>query len=195
MAAAIVIGALLTACSATSSDTTEPADTTLATPTTAIEPSTTVVSPTTTLATTSTTGGGGGVDGAEGSGCTPGEGDLPDGLWYGEVASLTADEIEFDLACWFTGDAAVRAAQEDGEESPPPNDYYVRNTNPATRLVPVGAGTTVVWFPEFGDPSSETTIAYTEWVESIGERGDFTPGIWIEVSNGEVTAITEQWVP
>jgi hypothetical protein len=114
---------------------------------------------------------------------------------YGEVASLTTDEIEFDLACWFTGDAAIQAAEEDGEESPPPNDYYVRNANPATRLVPVDAAATVVWFPEFGDPNSEATIAYADWVGSLGERGDFTPGIWIETTAGEVTTITEQWVP
>ena len=48
--------------------------------------------------------------------------------------------ITFDLIQFFTGDAATKAAAEDGEESPPPNDYYIRNVNPRLRTLPVATG-------------------------------------------------------
>ncbi len=155
---------------------------------------TTEAAPTTTVGHEDTTTTSGVVGEAEGSGCTPGPGSLPDGTWFGYVTVADADGIEFDLACWFTGDAATRAAEEEGEESPPPNDYYVRNSNETTRDVPVADGTQVIWYPNFGDPTTEATIDYQLWLTEAEER-DFMPGVWIEVSGGEVVEIAEQWVP
>lgn len=130
---------------------------------------------------------------AEGSGCKPGAGPLPDGEWYGLVVSRSDDSLEFDLACWFTGDAAVLAAAEDGEESPPPNDYYVRNANPETRDVPVASEVEVVFYPD-GDPTNEDTVSYDEWVGLVAQRG-YEVGVWLEVEEGMITEIREQWVP
>jgi hypothetical protein len=45
--------------------------------------------------------------------------------------------IKFDLIQFFTGEAATKAAAEDGKESPPPNDYYIRNVNSRLRTLPV----------------------------------------------------------
>jgi len=182
---------LLAGCSGETGDTTLPPDTT----TTSEPDTTTTVPPTTTSvpAAPSTTSP---VDeGAEGSGCTPGEGDLADGEWYGEAASVSANEIEFDLACWFTGDAAIRAAAEDGEESPPPNDYYVRNVNTTLRTILVGDEVMVVWYPEIGDPASETTISYQEWLDALDDRGGLMLAVWIEIEEGVISSIREQWVP
>jgi len=47
--------------------------------------------------------------------------------------------VTFDLIQWFTGEAATKAAAEDGKESPPPNDYYIRNVNSRLRTLPVAA--------------------------------------------------------
>jgi hypothetical protein len=149
---------------------------------------------TTTTAATTTTQPSSVVDEAEGSGCTPGVGDLPDGDWFGYVLTTSTTELEFDLACWFTGDAAAAAAKEDGAESPPPNDYYVRNVNHLIRTVPVDGNAEAVWFPNFGDPSSEATTTYVEWIDLIEAR-DFMPGVWLEIDGGEVVSIQEQWVP
>jgi hypothetical protein len=157
--------------------------------------STTVASTSTTVAATATTTTGSSVlDEAEGSGCSPGPGPLGDGEWYGDVVTTGATSIEFDLACWFTGDAAARAAAEDGEESPPPNDYYVRNDSDTLRTVPIGAGAEVIWFPEFGDPTSEATTTYEDWIVAIEERG-FLVASWLTIEGGEVVSIREQWVP
>lgn len=131
---------------------------------------------------------------AEGSGCTPGDGALPDGSWFGYVEAASAGSVDFDLACWFTGDAANAAALEDGEtEVPVPNDYYVRNQNRVLRSVPVADGAKVVWL-EDPDPSRPTTSDYLTWRAARDGR-TYLPGVWLTVAGGEVTEINEQYVP
>lgn len=163
--------------------TTSPATTTTAPATT----STTAAPTTTTLPDTNSL--------AEGSGCTPGTTDsLPDGEWFGYVDEAGAEELDFDLACWFTGDAAARAAAEDGEESPPPNDYYVRNANPGLRTLSVADNTEVTWLPNPGDPTTEETVSYSDWLEGRQARG-YQPGVWLEIEDGAIVDIREQYVP
>lgn len=48
--------------------------------------------------------------------------------------------------------------------------------------------------PDFGDPTTEGTISYTEWVEAPRDRA-LTPGTWIPIESGGVIGIREQWVP
>ena len=143
---------------------------------------TTAASPTTTM-----------PDGPSGSGCTPGDTvALPEGEWYGVVVSASPSGIEFDLACWFTGEPAVAAAAEDDAE-PPPNDYYVRNDNPQIRSLPVSSETEVLWYPT-GDPASESIVTFSDWVDGVTSRG-LLFGVWLDVIDGEVLRIREQWVP
>jgi hypothetical protein len=130
---------------------------------------------------------------ALGSGCTPGTTDLPDGRWFGYVTEAMTDSVTFDLACWFSGSAAVDAAAEDGEESPPPNDYYIRNQNEMLRSVPVASGTSVTWLPT-GDPADAMTISYEEWVVQRPGR-QYLPGVWLLVTDGAVVLIDKQYVP
>lgn len=189
----LAVAVSFSACTNATGDTTVPQDTTSTS--LSDDDTTTSAFSGSTIAPVTTTTAGSVNDRADGSGCTPGEGELPDGEWYGEIDSVSADEIEFDLACWFTGDAAVDAAAEDGQESPPPNDYYVRNQNTTLRTVPVGDDVMVVWYPQIGDPTSETTIPYDEWQSALGDRGELTLGIWIEIDNGVISHIREQWVP
>jgi len=190
----LVLAALVAACGDdASTDTT--VDTTT-TPTTTVVPRTsTQPSSTVTTAATSTTETAGTDinDLAEGSGCKPGSGPMPEGEWFGLVTSRSDASLEFDLACWFTGDAAIQASAEDGEESPPPNDYYVRNSNPATREVAVGEGVEVVFFPD-GDPTNETVVDYDAWAGLVAARG-YELGVWLMVEDGAITEIREQWVP
>lgn len=167
--------------------------TSLPTPTTT---TTSDTSPTTSMITVVTTGTSPTTTqprGPSGSGCTPGDAiALPEGEWYGVVVGASESGIEFDLACWFTGDSAMEAAAEDGAE-PPPNDYYVRNDNPQIRSLPVPAETEVTWYPT-GDPLSEVVVTFPDWVEGVTARGPFF-GVWLNVIDGEVFRIREQWVP
>lgn len=194
-----VISLLLVAACAGSSDVTEttvplvtvtsPATSTTATSVTSSTTSTTTVVTTGTSPSTTQ------PDGPSGSGCTPGNAvTLPEGEWFGTVVSATENGIEFDLACWFTGESAVEAAAEDGAESPPPNDYYVRNDNPQIRSLPVSPDTEVTWYPRPGDPTSEVVVAFPDWVEGVRARG-LGFGAWLDVIDGEVVRIREQWVP
>ena len=200
VAAVLLGGALLSVCNG-SAETPEPSPVSTATSLAAVSTSTSVTAPTTTLPVSSSTAppstappGTASTDAASGSGCNPGDGaTLPEGEWFGFVQSISASGIEFDLACWFTGDAATQAAAEDGEESPPPNDYYVRNVNPETREVPVAGGAEVVFYPD-GDPNNEETLAYADWAARVDERG-YELGVWLEVEEGSITEIREQWVP
>ena len=200
LAAGVLGAALLVSCNAVA-ETPEPSLLTTSTSLPVASTSTTVTAPTTTQpVTTSTTPPSTAppstapADGASGSGCTPGDAvSLPEGEWFGFVESTSANGIEFDLACWFSGQAAVDAAAEDGEESPPPNDYYVRNDNPTIRSLGVFAETEVTWYPT-GDPNSETVVTFEEWTEGVVGRG-FMFGVWLAVIDGEVFEIREQWVP
>ena len=202
--AALALVVLASACGgddeAGDTTTTSPPSSTLATTTTTESATTTTAAiTTTTSATTTTQATTTTVDTnalASGSGCTPGAGDLPDGEWFGLVDAAGATDIDFDLACWFTGDAAVLASAEDGEESPPPNDYYVRNVNPDIRTIPVAAAAEVAWLPNVGDPGSEVTVPYADWLTGRTNRGvDLQPGVWLTVAGGEVVGIQEQYVP
>ena len=130
---------------------------------------------------------------ASGSGCTPGAGDLSDGEWFGFVTGRGNTTIDFDLACWFFGDAATVAAAEDGEESPPPNDYYIRNESDRIRTLALAEGVEVIYYPD-GDPNNVRTIGYADWAGLVDQRG-YELGVWLTVETGVVTLIEEQWVP
>lgn len=133
---------------------------------------------------------------ADGSGCTPASTDtLPAGRWFGFIYDAGPDELVFDLACWFTGEAAALAAAEDGRESPPPNDYYIRNESDRLRTHPVDSATEVNWLLELGDPESIEVVTYSSWLANRLGRSD-NPGVWITVEDdSHVVRIEEQFVP
>ena len=132
---------------------------------------------------------------AEGSGCTPPSATaLGDGRWYGLVEEAAVDALSFDLACFFVGEAAVAAAASDGAESPPPNDYHVRNTNGRLRTLAVDPETPVTWFPDGGDPADVTTGPYRRWRMDRDERA-FDLAVWLTIEGGRIVGIDEQWVP
>ena len=161
--------------------------TTVASATTTVASATTTVAPTTTTPDTNSL--------ADGSGCTPGTTiGLPDGEWFGYIQSASTGSVGFDLACWFTGEPAAQAAAEDGEESPPPNDYYVRNVNTTVRSLTVGADAGVTWLPNPGDPSTEEMVPFADWLAGRAGRS-FQPGVWLTIESGSVGYIREQFTP
>lgn len=131
---------------------------------------------------------------ALGSGCSPGDWPLPDGRWFGFVDEASEVEVTFDLACWFSGEAAAEAAAEDGEESPPPNDFHIRNANELLREESFAGGARAEWMTNPSDPATTTTGTYLDWLAARTDR-PFQPGVWLEVVDGEVVALEEQYVP
>ena len=132
--------------------------------------------------------------GASGSGCAPGSGSLPGGVWFGYASAGNATSVQFDLACWYFGDLAWEIADTYGETAE--NDYYIVNENPTFRTVPVAPGAVVHHI----DPMSigHDLISYPDWLlEPPGYLMcpfEFCP-LWLYVNDGVVTEILEQYVP
>jgi hypothetical protein len=111
-----------------------------------------------------------------------------------ERVDVAGRKVTFDLVQWFTGDAATKAAAEDGEESPPPNDYYIRNVNPRLRTLPLASG---------------ARLALTR--QTLGQGGNATEGVevdlaklaasgrkhlfWATVQGGRILRLEEQYLP
>lgn len=218
------IALLLAACTSATDDMTASAPTsteadatsTSATPSTTVPPATqapattTTMAPTTTAPITTTTtiiyrpdppltlypaGSLPGSDGAAGSGCSPGAGPLPNGVWFGLAVGIEPDRIEFDLSCIYFGEIAYSEGAADGEEVN--NDFYIRNQNPALRSVPLVDPP--VWTLGQFDGSGELfEVDYIDWPVP-GPTYTQCPGewctVWLYVNDGIVTDIVEQYIP
>jgi hypothetical protein len=106
-------------------------------------------------------------------------------------------KITFDLVQFYTGQAAVKAAAEDHQESPPPNDYYIRNVNPKLRTLPVRAGAPITVNVLAAESTGSTTKDVSVTLAKLATwfpRTD-TPTFWITVRHGQVTKIAEQFLP
>jgi len=124
---------------------------------------------------------------------------LADGRHPAYVKSVDPDRqtITFDLIQFFTGDAATKAAAEDGEESPPPNDYYIRNVNPRLRTLPVRAGApitvNVLAAQATGSATKDVSVTLAKLASYFPNNG--TPPFWITVEQGQVTELAQQYLP
>jgi hypothetical protein len=105
--------------------------------------------------------------------------------------------ITFDLIQFFTGEAATKAAAEDGEESPPPNDYYIRNVNPRLRTLPVAADApitvNVLAAQSTGSSTKDVSVTLAKLASYFPNSG--TPPFWITVKQSQVTKIAQQFLP
>ena len=109
--------------------------------------------------------------------------------------SVGGRTVTFDLIQWFEGDAAAKAAAEDGQESPPPNDYYVRNVNPRLRTLPVAEGARItltrLTAGQGGGNAAGPVPADLATVAASGIGHIF----WATVQGGQIQALEEQYVP
>lgn len=103
--------------------------------------------------------------------------------------------VTFDLIQWFEGDAAAKAAAEDGQESPPPNDYYTRNVNPRLRTLAVASGARITLTRQTvgqgGGNAAGPVPADLATVAASGIGHLF----WATVQGGQIQALEEQYVP
>ena len=103
--------------------------------------------------------------------------------------------VTFDLLQWFEGEAAAKAAAEDGEESPPPNDYYIRNVNPRLRTLPVAADArltlTRLTLGQGGGNAAGGVPVDLATVAANGRDHLF----WATVQGGRILRLEEQYIP
>jgi hypothetical protein len=105
---------------------------------------------------------------AQGSGCTPGAGPLPDGQWFGFVTEWGESSVSFDLACMWGWDFT------DGSPSP-----IWTNDDGTIRTVTVSPDAGVyVWFAGDGN-SYDGFLAYPLDV------GPTPYGVWVYIEDGQ----------
>lgn len=111
--------------------------------------------------------------------------------------TLTCDYVQF-----LTGSAAEKAAKKLGDTVE--NDYYVVNDNSMKRTIPVAAGVTIVLHPGDGPQfKREFTLAqFEDLMQSTFATYGGKTYMWsndmtfyINVKNGKITRIENQWVP
>jgi hypothetical protein len=116
---------------------------------------------------------------------------------YLKAVDANRRTITFDLIQFLIGEAAAKAAAEDGKESPPPNDYYIRNVNPKLRTLPVRADAPItvnVLAAEFTDSATKNHRVTLTKLAIWFPRTGLSP-FWIRVEDGEVVEIAEQYIP
>lgn len=118
------------------------------------------------------------------------------------TASGGKTSVAADYAQFLTGKAAADSATAHGDESPPPNDYYIANDNKKLRTIPVKPGISVKLTAR-DDGTSEPNgykVSLAKWASYYASPTDNTGGItggpyWFTITDGVVTAIEEQYTP
>src|SRR4029450_5371389 len=99
--------------------------------------------------------------------------------------------VTFDLVQYFRDEAATREAAKDHQESPPPNDSYMRNVNPRLRTLPVGADAAIT--------ANQLARSNENVPVSLGRLASLTRAgsgvFWLTVRDDQIVQIGEQWSP
>jgi hypothetical protein len=116
-------------------------------------------------------------------------------------SSAKGYQLTADYAQMLTGTAAATAATAHGDESPPPNDYYIVNDNKKLRLFPLSKTAKII---VLGWSGEDSTAAKTI---TVGQFMDVMPGgaspqdPWrsspynITITGGTVTKVEQVYLP
>jgi hypothetical protein len=122
------------------------------------------------------------------------------------LLDVPGGRVTFDLVQFFTGEEAIAAYQEDGQDDAgdptPPNDYYIRNVNARLRTLPISAESTVT-VVRLGEASGAGSVQSTlaDLPRHLEETGPGPEGqlswspYWLTVEDGVVVALDEQYLP
>lgn len=111
--------------------------------------------------------------------------------------------LTVDYALFLTGQEAADAAAAHGDESPPPNDYYIVNDNPRLREFEIDTSRVqqvrLYTYAE-GVDTDGYEVDLDQWVDMfLGNlmNGQFVRDLpyWITLENGKIVAIEEQYLP
>jgi type II secretory pathway pseudopilin PulG len=120
----------------------------------------------------------------------------PDGRYIGRITDVFTEDgtryIEIDFIQFLVGDEAAAAATAHGDESPPPNDYYIVNDNPMLRVFPVDDDllevTTWTW-P--GHVSEIYPAPFDTWSANRDALGPH----WVVIADDTIVQMEEQYLP
>jgi hypothetical protein len=119
---------------------------------------------------------------------------------YARRADAAGNTLTVDLAYFYTGQEAADQAKAHGDESPPPNGYYIVNDNPKVRTVPVSPTVVVRYIPpnHCCALKSGTWDAFAAAVDGTQTSGyptmTYTPW-WVTVIDGKIVSIRQQFLP
>ncbi len=110
--------------------------------------------------------------------------------------------LSVDFVLFLTGWEAADAAAARGDESPPPNDYYIVNDTPTIREFPVQAGidVRVVVNPDGTTNTEGYDLPLADWIDAItgpDAAQYLANAYWLTFTGADDTicAIEAQWVP
>jgi hypothetical protein len=127
---------------------------------------------------------------------------LPDDRYFvyaravGEGAE--GPELTFDLAYYLTDEAAQEAADAADDELT--NGYYIVNDNPKLRTMPIAPDAVVRYVPE-GTCCNLKAGNLDAWSAAVNgtAQTDYPnmdrTGWWLNIQDGEIVRIAQQWVP
>jgi hypothetical protein len=128
-----------------------------------------------------------------------------DGRFFGYIRSAREGSIRFDEADYLTGEDAAEAAEAAGDESPPPNDFYIRNTSEETERIPLADDVEIriqANIPEAGVGVESVTV--DQWLrllegdDSVVDFEWYGQGqlpYWITIEGGEAVLLEEFYLP
>lgn len=132
---------------------------------------------------------------------------LPDGRYFGFVKDVNTSTgtMSFDLACFYTGDAANQQAAARGDEVPVPNDVYIVNDNPKTRDLTLSPSVNLLLIDWNKCCKTKPGATLDGFATAIGGKGfteiggwkyngQFSP-YWVTIDGGQVALIEEQFLP
>jgi hypothetical protein len=99
--------------------------------------------------------------------------------------------VTFDLIQFFRDEEATIEAAKDHQESPPPNDSYMRNVNPRLRTLPVRADATIT-ANQLAGSNQDVPVSLARLASLTGDGSGV---FWITVRGDQVVRIGEQWLP
>ena len=124
--------------------------------------------------------------------------DLADGKHYAYLKSFdtTKRVLTFDVVQFLTGEAAEKAAAEDGKEA---YDYYIRNVNAQLRTLSFLVSTTVVVNTlaagETGSSSQDTRITHAKLASYFASGEAQARLFFLTLVEGVIDEIHEQYLP
>jgi hypothetical protein len=124
--------------------------------------------------------------------------DLPDGVHVARIVRVNpaAGSATVDVVQFLTGAAAVRAAREDNAEVPPPNDYYIRNTNPQLRTLPVASDAPITINVHGAQESGSSTKDIPKTLAELAGIDGLEDGVFrLTLQDGRLIRIAEMYLP